>query len=79
MARKKKVTIVQIQHYQKDDAECEGDYYEIELQTPEGKTIATFGSYYDDKGMEKAEGFIKGVEYALGVTVEIIVRNIADR
>lgn len=78
-AKKVTIKITQIMHYQKEDTGCGGDYYDIELQDSEGKVIATFGDYYHDKGEEKAEGFILGVECALGVTVNLVKKYVADR
>ncbi len=79
MANKKVITVTQVTHYPEDDPKGNGDYYDIELLDAEGKVIATFGDYYHDKGQEKAEGFIQGVEYALGVKVKVVHKKAADR
>lgn len=77
--KKKRITITQIVHYSADDKDCGGDYLDVELLDADGKQIATFDDYYHDKGLEKCEGFISGVEYALDVKVKLVVKNVADR
>ena len=52
-----------ITHYLKDDKDCDGDYSFIAIL--DGKNvIAEFGDDYHDRGGEKADGFIKGIEWA---------------
>ncbi|EKD53103.1 MAG: hypothetical protein ACD_61C00153G0001 [uncultured bacterium] len=77
--KKKRLTFTKIFHYPAEDPDCNGDYCDIELQDSNKKVIATFGSYYDDKGEDKLAGFIEGVEYALNVTVKVVTKNISDR
>jgi hypothetical protein len=73
------VKILKITHFAMDDPLCLRDYFDIELLNEAGEVIASFGDYYHDKGLEKAEGFILGVEFALGEVIEVESRNLADR
>ena len=67
-----------ITHYAEEDVSCCFDYYSIEILDENGKSICFYGDSYHDKGKEKIEGFIAGVEYILGEEVQIIEENKAD-
>ena len=73
------MVITKVTHYEREDTDFGGDYSDIELLDESGNIIAEFGDSYHDKGQEKAEGFIKGVEWLAGKKVELIILNIADR
>ena len=75
---KKEIEITQVIHFAKDDPDCFGDHVDIEL-IKDGEVIQNYGDYYHDKGQEKVEGFIAGMEYALGATVHLIIKKVADR
>ena len=59
-----KATFKIIEHFEKDsqdeDGDFIGDYHYVTVEDAEGKELAEFGSHYDDKGFEKAEGFCVG-------------------
>lgn len=65
-----------VTHYFEDDPNFYGDYAFITIEE-DGKVVKTFGDYYHDKGKEKAEGFIAGLEYS-GVEFDITYKKIAD-
>lgn len=69
--------ITKIEHFAEYDKEFESDYWSIELKV-KGKTIAEFGDWYHDHGREKCEGFIRGVEWALGKKIELEIKRVAD-
>lgn len=48
------------------EEEFGGDYNSVEVAF-DGKTVASFGDYYHDKGSDRAKAFIQGAEFALGV------------
>ena len=66
-------------HYEREDTGFGGDYSDIELLDEAGNVIAKFDDHYHDNGREKAEGFIRGVEWAIGEKVELVRKNVADR
>lgn len=68
----------QVTHYSKGDPSCYGDYYDIELLSETGMVIVEYADYHN-RGQEKMEGFIEGVEWVLGEKVTIEKKNIADR
>lgn len=65
------------QYDSEDDDPFFGDYRFIILKD-EDIEIAYFGDYYHDKGLEKCEGFIKGMEYVLKEEIEVETINLAD-
>ncbi len=70
-----------VTHYAEDDTDFGGDYYSVDILDAGGNVIARFGDYYHDKGDEKVEGFIQGVNWILGMTgkeLEVERENIAD-
>lgn len=69
----------QVTHYSKGDPSCYGEYYDIELISETGMVIVEYGGYNIDKGEEKMEGFIEGVEWVLGEKVKLEKKNVADR
>lgn len=69
----------QVTHYPKSDPDCDGDYYDIELLSETGMVIVEYGDYYHEKGEEKMEGFIEGVEWVLGEKVKVERVDVADR
>jgi len=81
MAKKKKTSNVIkatiVTHYSKDDPNCDGDYYYLEIFV-DGKSAADYGDYYHDQGCEKAEAFLEGVEYATGKKVKTTHKSVAD-
>ena len=80
-----KLKLKVLTHFPKDDPDCCGDYYDIELiRVEDGKKIGEWGDYYNDKGLE---GFVDGLRWALDHYVEMASRpeveisytNVADR
>jgi hypothetical protein len=67
-----------ITHYLEDDPECYGDYDHITIEDESGDQITSFGDYYHDKGDDKVDAFIEGVEWALKTTIERENVRIAD-
>ena len=65
-------------HYAIDDTECCGDYYSIDLYDNNNKLAAYWGDDYHDDGEDKLDGFIEGVEWAMGEKVKLEVQHIAD-
>lgn len=70
-------------HYSVDDPECMGDYHFVTVEkagifVDKDYVIVQFGDYYHDKGDLKADAFIQGVEWALGITVEREDKRVAD-
>lgn len=76
MTKPKKILIVT--HFTKDDEDCGGDYYDIEVFV-DGKLAAEYGDYYHDKGSEKAEAFVDGVNFICGANIVPQERSVADR
>ena len=83
-----KLKLEALTHFPKDDPDCGGDYYDIELiRVEDGKKIGEWGDYYNGKGEEKLEGFVDGLRWALDHYVEMASRpeveisytNVADR
>lgn len=73
------MTLKVITHFPKSDPRFYSDYYDIEIIDEAGNRIADFGDGYHDDGQPKMQGFIQGVEWALGKKVKVISENIADR
>lgn len=48
--------------YYTDDPECCCDYYGVEILLDD-KVIQTYGDCYDDRGMDKVEGFFDCVNW----------------
>ena len=69
----------QVTHFHVDDPDCGGDYIDVELLDEQGNVIAEYGDYYHDKGDEKIEGFIDGVEWATGEKVNLEMKDVSDR
>jgi hypothetical protein len=67
-----------VTHYEKSDKKFMGDYSDIELFIDD-KLVKTFGDYYHDKGSEKVEAFIEGVEWATGASLKVTKKQVADR
>lgn len=72
-----------ITHFPTDDEDCNGDYYDVEVQI-DGKVVASFGDYYHDKGQDKAEawkdGYIAAMEQLAPTTqVTVDYDSVADR
>lgn len=72
------VNITQVIHYGKDDKNCSGEYYYIELKNESGQVIKEFGDWYHDKGIFKAAGFIDGITFITGKPVQLTIVKIAD-
>jgi len=72
-----KLIFNEIWHYSNDDPDFKSDYYYIEIWHYNIK-IATFGDSYHDRGSDKLDGFIKGIEWTTGKEVEVVRRNVAD-
>ncbi len=70
--------VKQVTHYSKGDPSCYGNYYDIELLSESGMVIVEYGNHHDH-GEEKTEGFIEGIEWVLGETVNLEKVNVADR
>ena len=68
-----------IEHFPKDDPECGGDYWLIEVYIGDEK-IVTYGDHYHESGQQKAEGFIDGLRHCVGKkNVEVLpLLQIAD-
>lgn len=73
-----KIEITQVVHYSTEDRDFVRDYFDVELFQA-GQIIASFGDHYHDKGLDRAAGFILGVEWATGAVVQLILKNVADR
>lgn len=54
----------EVVHYSKDDEECQGEYWQIDI-FKDGILIVTYGDHYHDKGREKAEGFYDAISKVL--------------
>ena len=67
-----------VTHFSKEDPECAGDYWSVEVFDEAGKSIATFGDAYHDKGEHKIEGFLKGVAWLTGVSPAVTREDVAD-
>jgi len=65
-------------HYCKDDPDCGGDYSGIDLFDGGSKKIASWGDHYHDKGADRLEGFVEGVEYVTGSEPVIEHEHVAD-
>ena len=72
------MNIVHITHYGESDKKFMYDYYSVTLKDGLGEVIAHYGDSYHDRGLEKAEGFIAGVEWATGKKVTLKREKIAD-
>ena len=72
------INLTRVIHYSVDDEECNGDYYSVELKDSNGRTVARWGDDYHDKGLDKAEGFIQGVEYVTRTKVKLTEQERAD-
>ncbi len=68
-----------VTHFPKDDPEFCADYYDIEIFDDADNQIAYFGDDYHDSGYDKVEGFIEGIEWAIGKKIKIKRIDIADR
>ena len=64
-------------HFDKDDEDFGGDYASVSIFV-NGKEVITYGDHYHEKGRERAEAFIEGLEYALDVKAKITQEKIAD-
>lgn len=69
--------LTQVTHYSEDDTKFWGDYYSVEL-LKDDKVIASYGDHYHEKGEERLQGFIAGIEWATGEKVELTHKKIAD-
>lgn len=70
-----------IYHYSKEDPDCDGDYYDVEIFFDE-VLVQTYGDYYHDKGSIKVEAWLEGYFAALGITnyeSRVETKDIADR
>lgn len=67
-----------VTHYQIEDTECNGDYYDIELFI-DGKLVKEFGDYYHEKGDVKVEAFLEGIKYATKKKMTVTNEKVADR
>lgn len=87
---KVEIGLIQITHFPKDDPDCDGDYYDIELRDENNDKIVGYGDHYHDSGQEKMEGFIQGFRHVLEAvidkvggnsTLDILIeyRDVADR
>lgn len=72
MKKPKKIEIVTI--YPDHDPECVGDYESVEVEF-DGKVVIRFGDYYHEKGDVRADAFVRGVQYALGLSLKVTERN----
>jgi hypothetical protein len=72
------IKLTQVIHFDEDDKTFGGDYFSVELKDENGKVIAAYGDCYHDKGAEKVEGFIAGVEWAARRKVNLVTERIAD-
>lgn len=73
---------VVVYHYDKKDTEFVGDYYSVKVyrafHNGVRHKIKDYGDYYHDRGYEKAQGFLQGIEYYLGANMEVIYERVAD-
>ena len=67
-----------VYHYEVDDKDCSGDYWDIEV-FHKGELITEFGDEYHDRGMDKLEGFIEGIEWITDSDVIVNRTEVADR
>lgn len=72
-----KIGLISI-HFQRDDKDCDGDYYDVEVFI-DGKLVKKYGDYYHDKGEIRAEEFLNGVKHVVGPSFKILRESIADR
>ena len=73
----KKFTVVT--HYGKNDEGCRRDYWDIEVLDENGRLVIDFGDCYHDRGKERLEGFLQGVQWATNCELEITYKDVADR
>ena len=66
-----------ITHYGKNDIECTGDYWEIDLVIDD-KSHFYFGDDYHERGMDKVEGFLRAAKYFVGYDINIEREEVAD-
>ena len=65
-------------HFSEDDTDFGGDYFSIDIKTEDGTEVTSFGDQYHDKGEDKVDAFVEGVEWATGQEVEIERVCVAD-
>jgi len=63
-------------HYAKDDPECIGEYRWIDVIVDE-VIVKTYGDY-NDRGKEKADGFIDGLTFGIDKPFELQYAYVAD-
>ena len=63
-------------HYAKDDTKCIGEYRWIDVTVDE-VIVKTYGDY-NDRGKEKADGFIDGLMFAIDKPFELRYIYVAD-
>jgi len=54
----------------KQDA-INGDYSSVSIFDKYGNILASYGSYYDDKGCSKVIGFVDGIKYCTKSEVKV--------
>jgi len=68
-----------ITHFPTDDPDCDGEYYDVEVKMNR-VVAAEFGNYCDDKGQDRAEGFMACIKHLFkpkGYFLE--EKSVADR
>ena len=78
----KVIKFIAVFHYHKEDEECLGDCWDIELfeaNPINDPPIMKWRDDYHDNGQNKLEGFLEGVAWALDKEVECDIQNVADR
>jgi hypothetical protein len=73
------IDITILTHFDVEDEECGGDYFDVEVLDSNRKVLASYGDYYHDKGEDKAEGFVEGLKAASKEPVNVIYKSVADR
>lgn len=63
-------------HYREDDDEFVGDYWHVSIQF-DGVEVTRYGDHYDDKGLDKAEGFVEALKL-VDPTLTVEYKDVAD-
>ena len=74
----KDVNIVKlVTHFFEDDEDQSGDYAGVDLYIND-KMVKSFGDYYHDKGLEKAEAWVDCIRWIIDDDIKVERENISD-